>query len=71
MAGILSIGVTGMQAAWFGMMTTQHNITNARTAGYNRQQIVQGTNKPGWPQGQALSGRAYTSRPFSACTAVC
>ena len=46
MAGILSIGVTGMQAAQLGMMTTQHNITNARTAGYNRQQIVQGTNNP-------------------------
>lgn len=46
MAGILSIGVTGMQAAQLGMMTTQHNITNADTAGYNRQRIVQGTNNP-------------------------
>lgn len=44
--GILSIGVTGMQAAQLGMMTTQHNITNASTSGYSRQRIVQATNNP-------------------------
>ncbi|MFT3851050.1 MAG: flagellar hook-associated protein FlgK [Propionivibrio sp.] len=44
--GILSIGITGMQAAQLGMMTTQHNITNASTAGYSRQRTVQGTNNP-------------------------
>jgi len=44
--GLMSIGVTGMQAAQLGLMTTQHNIANAGTAGYNRQRIVQSTNNP-------------------------
>src|ERR1035437_3067228 len=44
--GILSIGVTGMQAAQLGMMTTQHNIANAATPGYSRQRTIQGTNDP-------------------------
>ena len=43
---IFSIGVTGLNAAQAGMLTTSHNIANASTAGYNRQQIVQGTNTP-------------------------
>jgi flagellar hook-associated protein 1 len=44
--GIMSIGVTGMQAAQLGLMTTQHNIANASTPGYSRQRTVQGTNTP-------------------------
>ncbi|MDO9449150.1 MAG: flagellar hook-associated protein FlgK [Rugosibacter sp.] len=43
---IFSIGVTGLNAAQAGMLTTSHNISNVSTAGYNRQQIVQGTNTP-------------------------
>ena len=43
---IFSIGVSGLNAAQVGMLTTSHNIANASTAGYNRQQIVQGTNVP-------------------------
>lgn len=43
---INSIGISGLNAAQAGMLTTSHNIANASTAGYNRQQIVQGTNIP-------------------------
>ncbi|MCX7166888.1 MAG: flagellar hook-associated protein FlgK [Rhodocyclales bacterium] len=43
---ILSIGTSGLNAAQSGMLTTSHNISNASTAGYNRQEIVQGTNVP-------------------------
>lgn len=42
--GILSIGVSGLNAAQTGLLTTSHNIANASTPGYSRQQIVQGTN---------------------------
>lgn len=41
MAGIFSIGVSGIQAAQMGLMVTQHNISNSNTAGYNRQSTVQ------------------------------
>ena len=41
---VFSIGITGLNAAQAGMLTTSHNIANASTAGYNRQEIVQGTN---------------------------
>lgn len=37
----LSIGITGLNAAQAGLLTTGHNISNASTAGYTRQQIVQ------------------------------
>lgn len=43
---ILNIGVTGLNAAQTGLLTTGHNITNAATAGYNRQRIQQTTNIP-------------------------
>lgn len=42
--GILGIGVSGLQAAQAGLWTTSHNISNAMTPGYNRQQTVQSTN---------------------------
>lgn len=41
---ILSIGVSGLNAANVGLTTTSHNIANASTPGYNRQSIVQTTN---------------------------
>lgn len=46
MSGILSIGITGLQAAQMGLSTTGHNISNASTPGYNRQEIVQSANTP-------------------------
>lgn len=42
--GIFSIGVTGMQAAQLGLLTTEHNISNSNTVGYSRQRTVQATN---------------------------
>ena len=42
--GIISVGITGIQAAQLGLVTTEHNITNANTAGYTRQRAVQSTN---------------------------
>jgi flagellar hook-associated protein 1 FlgK len=44
--GILNVGVTGLNAAQIGILTTSHNIANASTPGYNRQQILQTTNTP-------------------------
>lgn len=44
-SNIFNIGVSGLNAAQMGMATTQNNIANANTAGYNRQQIVQVSNQ--------------------------
>lgn len=41
---VLSIGISGLNTAQAGLLTTSHNIANASTPGYSRQQIVQGTN---------------------------
>lgn len=43
---IYNIGVSGLAAAQAGLLTTGHNISNASTPGFNRQQIVQSTNTP-------------------------
>jgi flagellar hook-associated protein 1 FlgK len=43
---IFNIGVSGLSAAQAGLLTTGHNISNATTPGFNRQQAVQGTNTP-------------------------
>jgi flagellar hook-associated protein 1 FlgK len=44
--GIFSVGISGLNAAQVGILTTSHNIANASTAGYNKQEIVQSTNIP-------------------------
>ncbi|MFN3985973.1 MAG: flagellar hook-associated protein FlgK [Rhodocyclaceae bacterium] len=46
MAGLLNIGLTGLMAAQGQLNTTSHNITNAATAGYTRQRVIQTTNDP-------------------------
>lgn len=46
MAGMLNIGLTGLNAAQLQLNTTSHNIANAGTPGYNRQGVVQSTNDP-------------------------
>jgi flagellar hook-associated protein 1 FlgK len=38
---ILGIGASALSAAQAGLLTTGHNIANASTPGYNRQQIIQ------------------------------
>lgn len=43
---LLNIGITGLNAAQAGLVTTGHNISNAATPGYSRQSIVQGTQEP-------------------------
>jgi len=43
---VLNIGVTGLRVAQAGLLTTSHNISNASTAGYNRQVNVQSTALP-------------------------
>lgn len=43
MAGTMGnfyVGVSGLQAGQYAMNTTAHNITNAGTAGYSRQQVL-------------------------------
>ncbi len=41
MNGLLSIAVSGLNAANLGMATTSHNIANVNTAGYSRQVLSQ------------------------------
>lgn len=43
MAGfsVLSVGISGLQAAQGGLETASHNIANASTPGYNRQRTLQ------------------------------
>ena len=40
-SGIFGIGVSALNAAQAGLLTAGHNISNAATPGYNRQEIVQ------------------------------
>src|SRR5262245_49464261 len=44
--GIFSVGISGLAAAQAGLLTTGHNISNANTPGYSRQEITQGTRAP-------------------------
>ena len=43
---IFGIGVSALAAAQAGLLTTQHNIANANTTGYHRQEVRQGTATP-------------------------
>ncbi|MDR3221116.1 MAG: flagellar hook-associated protein FlgK, partial [Candidatus Accumulibacter sp.] len=44
--GIFGIGISALQTAQLGLLTTGHNIANANTNGYNRQRILQVENIP-------------------------
>ncbi len=46
MSSILSIGITGLKAAQNGIATATHNISNAATPGYSRQEGVLATRMP-------------------------
>ena len=46
MGSIFGIGLSGLNAAQAGVLTTGHNISNAATPGYSRQQIIQSSNIP-------------------------
>ncbi len=43
---ILNIGFSGLAATQNQLLTTGHNISNANTPGYNRQQVMLSTNVP-------------------------
>jgi flagellar hook-associated protein 1 len=43
---IFSIGVSGLNAAQAGLVTTSHNISNASTDGFTRQTVVQSNRNP-------------------------
>lgn len=45
-SGIFEIGLTGLKAAQAALDTTSHNIANASTAGYHRQEAIQSTQEP-------------------------
>ena len=53
MASIFSIGVSAIQNAQYGLMTTEHNISNVNTPGYNRQRVSMASNIP------VLTGSGY------------
>jgi flagellar hook-associated protein 1 FlgK len=61
-AGLFSVGITGLRAAQLGLMTTEHNITNASTPGFSRQRIVQTTNSP------VLSGAGFIGQGTNVST---
>lgn len=44
MSGLISIAMTGINAAQTGLLTTGNNIANLSTEGYTRQRIVQASN---------------------------
>lgn len=46
MASLLNIGITGLNAAQAGLVTTSHNIANAATPGFSRQTTIQTTQEP-------------------------
>lgn len=46
MAGLLNIGLTGVNAAQGQLITTSHNIANANTDGYHRQRVIQSNESP-------------------------
>jgi flagellar hook-associated protein 1 FlgK len=43
-SSVFGIGLSGLNAAQAGLVTTGHNIANASTAGYSRQETVQASN---------------------------
>ncbi len=55
-SNIFSSAVSGMNAAQIGLATTQHNITNANTPGFTRQQVMIGA-RPGDLSGAGFVGQ--------------
>ncbi|MFO7189957.1 MAG: flagellar hook-associated protein FlgK [Pseudomonadota bacterium] len=45
-SSLFGIGISGLNSAQAGLITTGHNIANVNTPGYSRQVVVQGTNAP-------------------------
>jgi flagellar hook-associated protein 1 FlgK len=53
---LLSVGASGLAAAYAAINATSHNIANVNTPGYSRQQTVQ-TTMPGQFSGSGFAGR--------------
>src|SRR5690606_35194501 len=45
-SSLFGIGISGLNTAQAGLLTTSHNISNVHTPGFSRQAIVQGSNNP-------------------------
>lgn len=45
-SGVMGIGTRALGAAQLGLLTAQHNIANANTDGFHRQEVVQSTALP-------------------------
>lgn len=61
---ILDIGVSGLLTAQSQLQTTSHNISNAGTPGYKRQQVILSSNIP------QLSGAGFIGRGVHASTVL-
>ncbi len=53
---LFTSGISGMNAAQMGMVTTEHNIANASTPGYTRQEVMLGSRVPE-PVGSSFLGQ--------------
>lgn len=60
--GFFSSGVSGLNAAKLGLMTTEHNIANANTPGFTRQRTIQSTNPA------SLTGSGYIGQGVNVTT---
>ncbi len=58
-SNIFSSSLSGLNAAMYEMNTTQHNIANASTPGYTRQQVVLGT-QPAQASGSGFVGQGVS-----------
>jgi flagellar hook-associated protein 1 len=56
---LLSVGSTGLAAAYAALNTAGHNVANVNTPGYSRQQTVQ-TTMPGQFSGAGFTGRGVS-----------
>ncbi len=59
-AGILGIGVTGLNAAQAGIRTTEHNISNVNTAGFRRQEVDFSALRPSYAGNAGWIGNGVT-----------
>src|SRR3989338_2375591 len=55
-ANLFTSALSGMNAAQLGVATAEHNIANASTPGYTRQQVVLGS-RAGEPTGGGFVGQ--------------
>ncbi len=61
MASLISNGISALHAAQNNLLTTSHNISNASTPGYHRQEAVQSTNISFDTKSGSLGGGVQTS----------